>query len=284
MSNEQQNQILELRNAGYSVREIAAELDLSKSAVGQIVKERSESSVEPEPARDKAANTELGKLQMQLDHERQMRRFDVEESKAKLEQARLDLKAERMRQSTAEGESDDMGEVEEEKTARQIIREERLLEGFQRLSGEFLANCRDSTWSVGELDELADRAESLRGKIEKHCQVYDLDADGLAIYVYLDELGSLADKLKAGEESPKRTVEVDLTETEAEKLKARWDVDDFDQEFEQDQEDDEVEEEEQLPIRGKKALAGADQKSSSDNSFPLLLGAVIGGVYLLSKK
>ncbi len=301
MTENQKSKIHDLRREGYSVREIAAELSLPKSTVGFVVKDYDAENLagdEPEdeqPAkRGGHTDAELGRLTAQLEHEREMRKHDLREQELDLERQQMKLKTvqaenERQRLEQVKKDSTNLDELAERDFARQFSREQKLFDHYEKLVAELMDNCQDTEWTVAELDEVADRADALREKIEAHCEKYDVDVDELAIYVNLSELKDYVEKLKKKQTSSESKVTVDLTDKEKNRLSVRWLLLGFDDEVTDDdetEEDDDDDEEDLAPIRTRKTLAGADakdEKKGGGSLLPILGGLTLLGV-VLSKK
>lgn len=301
MTEQQKQQVLSLQKEGYSVREIAAEMGLPKTAVGNVIKGIHDGGVgyvDTEGDRlSKAGNTvnaELGRLELELKHERAMKEIELREKEMGLQRKQLELQEiqtqnERDRLRSEEQRLESLADQE---NARRERREEKFVERYDDLLGELMQNCQDSTWTVAELDELARRADKLQTDVLRHCNRHDFDEDVLAIYHNLAEIGDLAEGLKNGRTSAKSKVDVNLTDKERESLKDRLSIlsfADLVSDEEDNEDEDEDEEAERTPIRALEALSGTEEDTSEEESndngglIKVIGGLALAGILLTRK-
>jgi len=209
--------IRDLRNQGLSIRDIADETGLSKSAVDRALKDDTipigkspgnDTTAEPtakltekRPTPATSGNVELGKLDLELSHERFLAKIKIEQESMALQRRQLEIEAERIeherkvlanREKTIEWQQ----QAEEDKLAQQ---KEMLMDRHNRLVRELLKNCQDSSWSEPETDEYIDRVKKTQKKVTRFCDEQAINEDGLAIHRNLSSLLKLVETTKEEE-------------------------------------------------------------------------------------
>lgn len=229
LSKERVDQIIELRDAGYSIREIASEVDVPKSTVERALKTESQPSAplagSPQvleiklselPAKENEKPAALTPDQLRL----REREIDLSFEQIALEKHKIDAITRLSERSI------------EEKAERLESRKRLLVNKFNRLLKEFTDNCQDSTWDRDEVEDFINMGDTLMGKIRALCDSADIDEGGLAIWNHLDTLiGQMEDTLeKPGGFFRKAEIEFDLTDAERKEFED-YVITDFEEEY-----------------------------------------------------
>ena len=259
MTNQQIMQATRFQEEGHSLREIAEKLGVSKSAVDRALKEETTltdalnptiATVTPMRRTDTPESIELGKLDLELTHERKMTELKIRQDELALQRRQVELEAERidnekkmLQLREKHLEHDQKGEEE-----RVGLQKEMLLTRFNRLVREVLNNCVESTWSEGEVDDFLERSKALRNRVSRFCDGQTIDEDELAIHHYLKSLIKLIEQTKENHTHFFGSdVEVDFDKKQIKAIKT-WLINDFEKVY-------------QKPATKK----GADEDDEDDN-------------------
>ena len=262
----------ELQDDGRSLQYIADQLGVSKSALHRALKEDDTMPIGGTPGEDPAAepttkptekrpapaisgNVELGKLDLELSHEREMTKLKIKQDELAVQRRQNELAAEqveadkkmlaiRERQIAAEQQAE-----EDKVTAHRDM----LVDRHNRLVRELLKNCEDSTWSEHEVDEYIDRVKTTQKKVTRFCEQQAIDEDGLAIYRNLSSLLKLVEKIKEDESGFfSSDVTFDFDKAQVKEVKG-WLIEDFEDEYVK-------------PAKKKSADEDDDEKDDEDDS------------------
>lgn len=192
----------DLREQGYSIREIAAELDVTKSAVERGLKlmphsDRPTMAGTPKPSANPLsgnvpAKTTPGELDKQREHEREMKKLDIQERELALRERELSGK--QPLSGFVISPPTDTPERESKRTEKRKIM---FVDKFNALVEELLDNTQDATWDTKEIDQLLDRAEFLRQQIRLFCDANDTDEEGLKIWYSLKQFTTYLEGMRS---------------------------------------------------------------------------------------
>lgn len=229
-------QIIELREAGYSIREVASEVGVPKSTVERVLKSDSPvpmSNATPIPF--VVNNPPIGESANRTDQVRlREREIALREKEIELEKVRI------------ESETKMTDRLEVAKAGRLEARKQVLADKFNRLLREFNDNCQDSTWEHDEVEDFIERADTLLGKVTALCESVPLDEESLAIWNHLDILIGFMEELLEEQGNRifgKSAIELDLSDQEQKRF-AGFAILDFEDEYVEEEEDSEEEDEE----------------------------------------
>ena len=232
-------QIIELREAGYSIREVASEVGVPKSTVERALKSDMPAAVSnTTPVPFAVNNPQVGESTNRTDQARlREREIDLREKEIELEKARL------------ESQTKTTDRLEEAKAGRLEARKQVLADKFNRLLREFIDNCQESTWETDEVEDFIERADTLLGKVTALCESVPMDEESLAIWNHLDILIGFMEELLEGQGKGifgKSAIELDLSDQEQNRF-AEFAILDFEDEYveEEDREEDEDEKDEE---------------------------------------
>ena len=246
-----------MRQQGYSIRDIAAELGIPKSTVDNGLRNYQPSVAgldDEEPTMIKRAATgslatgeSLGLVEARLSHERKMTELSFRQEEIKLQRKGLEL-----RELEAANERD-MLVIKKSQLDLAASAENERIEGrkrqfvgkFNRLVKELLDNCgEDDTWSEEEVTDYLERAEALGEKILQFCDYHHFDDESLVIVINLDALVAYVENAK-DEKSGMFTSDVCFDADKEQKREIEsWIVSDFDEEADEEDEDSDDEQEE----------------------------------------
>ena len=258
---QQLEQAYSLRQQGYSIRDIAAELDIPKSTVDSGLRnyqppvsvfddaeplapmQASKRAVISSPATGES----LGLVEARLSHERKMTELSFRQEEIKLQRKGLELREleaanEREMLVIKKSQLDLAASAEEERVEG---RKRQFVGKFNRLLNELLDNCgEDDTWSEEEVADYLERAEALGEKILQFCDYHHIDDESLIIVANLDTLIAYVEKAK-DEKSGMFSSDVCFEADKEQKRKIEsWVVSDFDEEAGEDEGDNEADEQE----------------------------------------
>lgn len=259
MNEQQLEQAYNLRQQGYSIRDIAAELDIPKSTVDNGLRNYHPTLPEPEDAEpvapkrgvvgsNPAASESLNLVEARLSHERKMTELAFRQEEIKLQRKGLELREleaanEREMLAIKKSQLDIAASAENERVEG---RKRQFVGKFNRLVKELLDNCgEDDTWSAEEVTDYLERAEALGDKIRQFCDYHHLDDESLVIVANIEALTTYVENTK-DEQSGFFSSSVSF---EADKRQKReiesWVVSDFDEEADDngDHDDDDEQEE-----------------------------------------
>ena len=257
MNEQQLAQAYSLRQQGYSIRDIAAELDIPKSSVDTGLRnyQPSVSALDDtEPAALKrtvigspATGEGLGLVEARLSHERKMTELSFRQEEIKLQRKGLELREleaanEREMLAIKKSQLDMVASAEDERVEG---RKRQFVGKFNRLLKELLDNCgEDDTWSEEEVTDYLERVEALGEKIRQFCDYHHLDDESLVVMTNLDALVTYVENAK-DEKSGMFSSDVCFDADKAQKRTIEsWVVSDFDEEADKDNEDSNDEQEE----------------------------------------
>lgn len=206
MTREQLGAIHELRSEGFSLREIATELDLPKSTV-----ERACKSIQGEPSATPAPPAPMAYAPDAMPGE--------------------------LRQTAAQ--TYQLQQQEDERVAK---RQDWFVSKVNRLIKEVIANGRKTTWDEGDMDDFLLRSETLKEKLLAFCDRCAIDEEDLKIWFALDGLIDLVARSK--EEGSGFFSGSEIEFNLSKKAIARWKellIDDFTDEAPQDGDDEDDE-------------------------------------------
>lgn len=273
MTNEQIEEARELREQGYSLRDIETKLKVSKSAVDRALKD-DETTISgvPGPTVGKRHATtesfELGRLDLTSSHQRGMAELEIKQEELALQRRQTELDAERagndkqlLRIREQQFEKEQQAEAD-----RLVSRKEMLTGKFNRLVRELLKNCEDANWSEHEVDEYLGRVKDLKTKIGRFCDKHVIDEDELAIWHHAAALSKLIEQTKEDNTAWFGSdVSFDFEKKQVQQVK-RWLIEDFDDAYvkpakkgstdEEDQDADEDDEEGLSGFEREKELVG----------------------------
>lgn len=245
MTTDQLQTLQGLRKEGMSIRGIAEEMGITKSAVEKALKD-SDGPEQP------AERTLSGGEARTLEHEREMKKMDNERKALELKERELAIREKEVeakaRQTISPRAADDRRDDKVE--AKKSL----LLTQYKRLTKEFFDNCQDSTWDTDEVDDYVSRLEDLQERIEKFCDAEAIDHEELAVWVNLGTLVEGVTEQKeeqAGGFFSKAEVDFDLSDDVVAEMEEQYKVEDFEDEHVEldeddlDEEDDEDDEDEQ---------------------------------------
>ena len=240
----QTEQILELRESGYSIREIASEVGVPKSTVERALKSEGPATVSPRASLSVSNQSE--EVQKIIANNR----HEIDKTKLLIERENNDLKKKELEARTLEA-SVQKARIEATQKALQQAENERmekiegrkrvLVDKFNRLLKEFTDNCQDSTWDQGDVEDFIDRGETLLEKVTALCGKIHVDEESLVIWNHLEILLDYMDEVLEGKKSVfgKAEIEFDLSKAERKRFKA-YRVDDFDDIYEEPEEDEDL--------------------------------------------
>ena len=244
LTEEQTEQILELRESGYSIREIASEVGVPKSTVERALKSEGPATVSPRASLSVSNQSE--EVQKIIANNR----HEIDKTKLLIERENNDLKKKELEARTLEA-SVQKARIEATQKALQQAENERmekiegrkrvLVDKFNRLLKEFTDNCQDSTWDQGDVEDFIDRGETLLEKVTALCGKIHVDEESLVIWNHLEILLDYMDEVLEGKKSVfgKAEIEFDLSKAERKRFKA-YRVDDFDDIYEEPEEDEDL--------------------------------------------
>lgn len=256
MNEHELEQAYGLRQQGYSIRDIAAELDIPKSTVDNGLRNYQPSvaglaDVEPVTTKRAATATgspatgeSLGLIEARLSHERKMTELSFRQEEIKLQRKGLEL-----REMEAANERDMLAIKKSQLDLASTAENERVegrkrqyLGKFNRLVKELLDNCgEDDTWSEEEVTDYLERAEALEDKILQFCDYHHIDDESLVIVANLGVLVAYVEKAK-DEKSGMFTSDVCFDADKEQKREiGSWVVSDFDEEADEDSDDEQEE-------------------------------------------
>lgn len=227
---------MELREAGYSIREIASEVDVPKSTVERALKSDSStlmSHAAPVPLA--VSNPQIGQSGDGTEHARlREREIDPGENKIVLGKASNELLTKMTER------------LEGAKAGRLEARKQVLADKFNRMLREFIDNCQDSTWERDEVEDFIERADILMEKVTALCERVPVDEESLAIWNHLDILIDFMEELLEEQGKwffGKSTIELDLTDQEQKRF-AEFAITDFEDEYVEDEDQDDDQDDE----------------------------------------
>ena len=195
-----------LRQQGYSIRDIATELNIPKTTVDNGLRNYRPSESEDDEGTSKlnrgigsSVGESSGLHEARLNHERRMAEYELRQEEIKLQRRELELRemeAETQREMLAlkEKQMDQAASNEKERVEDRKLRYTRK---FNRLVRELLDNCGDDdTWTGEEIDDYLERAELLSKKIKQFCDYHLLEDESMAIVANLNSLITYVEKSK----------------------------------------------------------------------------------------
>ena len=282
----------QLQDEGRSLQYIADKLDVPKSSLHRALRDDdtmpigdaptdvkpTDTDAKPTEKRPAPAsqNVELGKLDLQLSHERKMAELKIRQDELAIQRRQVELDAERaanekellaIRQQQFQREQDQ----EEEKV---VAEKEMVVERHNKLVRELLKNCEDATWSETEVDEFIARIKKVQTKITKLCDRHIMDEEGLAIYHHSAALLKLIETTKEEESSFfSSNVSFDFEKPQIKTIKS-WLIEDFENEYVKpakkkcaDDDDEEEEDDDEDDDDDTKGLSGISQEKKLVKTF-----------------
>lgn len=230
-------QIMELREAGYSIREVAREVGVPKSTVERAMKSDSPAAMSnATPVPFAVNNPPMGESANRTDQVRlREREIDLREKEIELEKARIESQTKMTER------------LEGAKAERLEARKQVLTDKFNRLIREFIDNCQDSTWEQDEVEDFIERADTLLGKVTALCESVPMDEESLAIWNHLDILIGFMGELLEGQGKGifgKSAIELNLSHQEKNRF-AEFAILDFEDEYVEEEEDSEEDDEDE---------------------------------------
>ena len=168
-----------LQAQGQSLQAIATEFGVSKSALFRALKDEdtmpigetpeNDSTLEPaskpvdkRPSPATVGNIELGKLDLELSHKREMTKMEMDRDALALQRRQIEIAAQQVENdkkmlAIREQQINEEQRAEDRKVANY---EEMLVSRHNRLVRELLKNCEDATWSEHEADEFMARIKA----------------------------------------------------------------------------------------------------------------------------
>lgn len=243
-TNEVTEQIFELREAGYSIREIAAEVNVPKSTVERILKTESIPSAvaqinlgQPQPG----TSHDVSIIKLQLEHQREMLKLEMSRDEMQLRKKEIELRTQEVAAQKAQIDASmkHSDRMQEEKLNQLEGRKQVLVSKFNRLLMEFVDNCQDATWDKEEVEDFIERGDALGDKIDSLCRKLNIDDESLAIWNHFEILmdyveGQLEEQSKGLFGGG--TIEFSLSDRERTKVR-NLAITDFDDEYVESDED-----------------------------------------------
>ncbi|MCC5612381.1 hypothetical protein LC612_38135 [Nostoc sp. CHAB 5834] len=205
MTNEQIEEAHQLREQGYSIRDIEKKIvpKVSRSTLDRMFHADAPIISEtPAPAFGKrpvtAETVELGKLDLTLTHERKMAELEIRKEEQALQRRQMELDSERVKnEQRLLNIREQQFDREQQENEDRVRNQKELLTGkFNRVIRELLKNCQDATWSEEEVDDYLERAKALKTKVGRFCEKHVVDEDGLAIWHNMADLTKLIEQTK----------------------------------------------------------------------------------------
>lgn len=225
---QQAQKALQLRQEGYSLRDIAAELDVNKSKIEKLLVEQNaiavartmigqQLGIDQPAAGARPVPIETSQLQRELESERtrlaaearrladweqqllrqstSFRASSSEHSRElnELAQQTAILAQERSEFDRRQTEQQQQlqatpGQEQAYEAFRIRARQDKLVSQYNRMIQDLLDSCDDCRWSGDEVDDYLERAETLKAKIVAFCNAHRIDERRLLMYVGLDYL------------------------------------------------------------------------------------------------
>ena len=228
----QTEQILELRESGYSIREIASEVGVPKSTVERALKSEGPATVSPRASLSVSNQSEeVQKIAENNKHEREMTKLQIERENNELKLKELEARTleASVQKARIETSQKALEQAENERMEKIEGRKRVLVDKFNRLLKEFTDNCQDSTWDTSDVEDFIDRGDILLEKVTALCGKIHADEESLVIWNHLEILLDYMDEVLEGKKSlfGKAEIEFDLSKVERRRFEA-YRVDDFD--------------------------------------------------------
>lgn len=249
LKDEQTDQILELRESGYSIREIASEVGVPKSTVERALKSEGPATVSPRASLSVSNQSE--EVQKIIANNR----HEIEKTKLQIERENNELKKKELEARILEA-NNQKARIEASQKAFELAENERmekiegrkrvLIDKFNRLLKEFTDNCQDSTWDASDVEDFIDRGDILLEKVTAFCGKIHVDEESLAIWNHLEILVDFIEEVLETKKSifGKAELEFDLSKAERKRFEA-YRVDDFDDIYEEPEEDVDLDDEDE---------------------------------------
>lgn len=261
LNDQQTRSIYQLRQEGYSIRDIASELSIPKYMVEKTLMQQPSTSLPATPAplaqpvpvdasqqalidERNRLNEEAQRLAdwqeqllrqstpfaiTQAQHARELEQLakqsaTLADERADLDRREADLK--RLLQSLP-------GQEEQYEQFRRRARQEKMVNRYNRLIQELLDNCDDIRWTGDEVDDFLELAETIKTKVTQYCDANGIDERRLLIHqgltFLINEVSEMQDDQTSGFLASS-SVDFDFSDEYQTKLKSYM-VDRFEQQY-----------------------------------------------------
>jgi hypothetical protein len=244
----QTSQVLKLNQEGYSLRQIATEVGVSKSSVERILKEHEDEeedieqdedfldtsamtyrrSTGPVPIQKDSENTSLGRLKLELHHKEVMADKEISAKKLALEEKKHHLE---------ERQEDRIDRLADEKRKQQqqsvAQRKQTFVRRFHKLVTELIAYGQNYSWEVKDVELFLEKLSTLQEAIEDFTdEKLHIDYEELAIWYYSDLMIEIVTELYEEWSSrifPIRSIKFDLSDDILDELEEAAQLKEFDE-------------------------------------------------------